>query len=229
MIPPEPSHDGGSSDEARIRADERGRLSKELHDTVGQAFVVLAMDADRLVRHADRGAESVRPLAEALSSQIRETIALVRATQSAWRATSDGAGPPESFARMVAQQTEAAARAGRLASRIEVEVDDRHLDPSRARAASKALSAALDNVVRHARATRVDVRATLGPKGLVVVIDDDGRGFDLSTAETPISTGLLSMRERTAAHGGGVKVERRPEGGSRVVLAFPAAPRPEEF
>ena len=187
------------------------------------------MDAERLLRHADRGAESVQPLAEALSSQIRSTIALVRATQSAWRASAEGASPPESFARMVAQRTETAARAGHLASRIDVDVDDRRLDPARARAAAKALAAALDNVVRHARATRVDVHATLGPAGLVVAVEDDGRGFDPKTAETPTSTGLLSMRERTAAHDGTATVEPRRGGGSRVVLTFPAAPRPEEF
>ena len=224
-----PLSDDLSAEEARIRADERGKLSRELHDTVGQAFVVLSMDAERLVRHADRGSETVRPLAEALASQLQSTIGLVRTTQSSWRASSEGASPPESFARMVAQHVEAATRAGRLSPSIEVAVDDRQLDPARARAAAKALSAALDNVVRHARAARVHVRATLGPRGLVVAVEDDGIGFDPKTAETPTSTGLLSMRARTAAHGGEVTVERRREGGTRVVLTFPAAPRPEEF
>lgn len=224
-----PTPDDSSSDEVRIRADERSRLSRELHDTVGQAFVALSMDAERLVRHAERGTETVRPLAGALAKQIQATIALVRTTQSAWRASSEGVSPAEGFARMVAQRTEAAARAGQLAYRIDVEVDDRHLDPARARAASRALASALDNVVRHAHASRIEVRATLGPPGLVVVVEDDGRGFDPKTAETPTSTGLLSMRARTAAHRGAVTVEPRPGGGSRVVLTFPAAPRPEDF
>lgn len=218
----ESDDDASPSAEAAVRADERGRLARELHDGIGQSLVVLSMDAARILRHAERGPETVRPLIDALSSQIDATIALVRTTQTKWKAAAEGNPTPESFARVAARLGEVAARRGGLALRIDVDVDDLRLDPRCAGVATKALASALDNVVRHAGAKRVEVHATLDHAGLVVAVEDDGRGFDPDSAEISTSTGLLSMRERTAAHGGGLRVERRAGGGTRVVLSFPA-------
>ena len=214
--------------EAAVRADERALRARELHDTIGQSLVALSFDAARLLRHADSGGAMVRPLVEVLAAQIDAAIALVRAKQSAWLAAVDGRAPVESFARAVAGRTEEAARRGGLGFHIDVDVDDRRLDGVAARAAGRALGAALDNVVRHAQASRVVVRATLDASGLTLVVDDDGRGFRPESAETATSTGLLSMRERTAAYRGVATVEGRPEGGTRVRLTFPAALRSEE-
>lgn len=223
--PDEPSSPGDL--EAAIRADERALRARELHDTIGQSLVALSFDAARLVRHADSGGTMVRSLAEALASQVEAAIALVRAKQSAWLAAAAGTTPAESFARAVAARTEDAARRGGLSFQVDVDVDDRRLAPGASQAAVRALAAALDNVVRHARATRVVVRATLDASGLTVVIDDDGRGFRPGSPESSTSTGLLSMRERTAAYRGGVAMQGRPEGGTRVRLTLPAALRTE--
>lgn len=225
----DPHEEPSAAFEARIRADERGRLARELHDTIGQAFVVLSMDAARLLRQTDRDGETVRPLVEALSTRLAATIALVRTTQSAWRASSDGEMPPESFARAVVECVEEAARRGGLAFRVEISVDAGALEPASGRAGRKALVAALDNVVRHAQASRVEVAARLDPHGLSLSIEDDGIGFDPTKAEKPTSTGLLSMRERAAAHGGTLVVDRPRGRGTRVRLTFPASPRREGF
>lgn len=221
--PAEP--DSFADAEAAVRADERAIRARELHDTIGQSLVALTFEVARLVRHADSGGAMVRPLAEALATQLEAAVALVRSKQSAWLAAAEGKAPAESFARAVVGRTEDAARRAGIAFAVEVDVDDRRLDPAAARAAGRALSAALDNVVRHARASRVRVAATLDDGGLVVVVEDDGQGLRAGFEKSPTATGILSMRERTAAYRGEAAVEARPGGGTRVRLTFPAAVR----
>jgi signal transduction histidine kinase len=210
----------GASFEQSVRADERARLAREIHDGLGQTLVALSMEAARILPQA----EGARPLVEAHWTALREACAELRETQARWKAaTASGIAAPESFARVVVHLTEDAARRGAFTFRVEVDVDDRALDAPRALAAARALEAALDNVVRHAGARRVNVEARLRDGRLEVNVDDDGRGFDPSTAEGPTSTGLLSMRERTAAHGGTATVRTSLGGGTRIGLTFPLA------
>ena len=76
---------------------------------------------------------------------------------------------------------------------------------------------AMTNAVRHAGASACRVRLEAGSQ-LTVEVTDDGRGVP----ETPsVGTGLESMRERAAEVGGDVAVERRPEGGTRVLAHLP--------
>ena len=220
----EPSPD---ETDARVRADERARCAKELHDTIGQALVAASFEAARVVRHAEAGRDTVKALAEALAAQLEAAIALSRRTQTAWLASSDGAGPAEGLARALAGRAEAVARRAGIAIRVDVDVDDRRLDSAVARAAVQCATAALDNVARHARATHAAASARLDEGGLEIVVEDDGRGADPLGVGAPTATGFLGMRARTAAHGGAVAVERRPGGGTRVVLTFPAAFRRE--
>jgi len=212
--------DAAASFEERVRADERARLARELHDGIGQTLVALSMDAARIASKS----EAARPLVEAHADRLRDACAELRATQSRWKAAATaGLASPESFARAVARRTEDAARRGGFAFRVDVDVDDRALDARRALAATRTLETALDNVVRHAGARRVEVEARLRDGRLVVSVEDDGRGFDPSVAEGPTATGLLSMRERTAAHGGAVAVRTKPGHGARIELTFAVA------
>lgn len=212
--------DAEATFEERVRADERARLAREIHDGIGQTLVALSMEVARIAPKA----EAARPLVEAHADRLRDACAELRATQTRWKAAAaSGLPSPESFARMVARCAEDAARRGGFAFRVDVDVDDRALDARRALAATRTLETALDNVVRHAGARRVEVEAHLRDGRLDVSVEDDGRGFDPSVAEGPTSTGLLSMRERTAAHGGTVAVRTKPGHGTRIELTFAVA------
>src|SRR5439155_957506 len=71
----------------------------------------------------------------------------------------------------------------------------------------------LSNVVKHAAASRVDVRLTREPEAVLLEIEDDGRGFDTHAyfrAPSPSTgLGLVSMRERVAHFGGVLRVRAR--------------------
>ncbi len=87
-------------------------------------------------------------------------------------------------------------------------------------AAFRVLQEALNNVVRHAGATRVEVTVRFDG-GLALTVDDDGVGMPEADARGR-GMGMIGMRERVRALGGTVVFEARPGGGTRVRCALPA-------
>ena len=83
---------------------------------------------------------------------------------------------------------------------------------------------ALGNVARHARATEVRMALIEDGGELKLSIDDNGRGFDASSASLParVGVGLLSIRKRIDATGGRFVLESRPEAGTRLAAIWPA-------
>ena len=85
------------------------------------------------------------------------------------------------------------------------------------------------NVVKHAQAKNVAVATRREGDEIRVVVEDDGKGFDISDMdfydESRGGFGLFSIRERLACLGGRLEIESERGGGTRAVLAAPLAPR----
>jgi signal transduction histidine kinase len=77
---------------------------------------------------------------------------------------------------------------------------------------------ALTNVIRHAQATRVDVVLTVRDGKLIVLVEDDGIGFDPNSASSDDHLGLFGIRERTEMIGGTLVVESEPGKGTTIML-----------
>ena len=84
----------------------------------------------------------------------------------------------------------------------------------------------LTNVARHAKATRAEVVLQKQPDRLVLLIRDNGRGFDQADPSLSKSLGLLGMRERAAILGGHVDISSAPGKGTTVTAWIPL-PSPE--
>jgi len=84
---------------------------------------------------------------------------------------------------------------------------------------------ALTNVARHARATRVSIQVKCAAEKLVLIIIDNGIGFDtqnLLKAESSASTlGLRGMKERALAMNGRIVIESTPGNGTQIEAIFP--------
>jgi signal transduction histidine kinase len=90
------------------------------------------------------------------------------------------------------------------------------LDLALAVALFRIVQEALTNVVRHAKASRIDVRLRATGGELMLEIEDNGCGITPQQATGPRSLGLLSMRERAAAFGGTVDARSEAGGGTMV-------------
>jgi signal transduction histidine kinase len=82
---------------------------------------------------------------------------------------------------------------------------------------------AMTNVVRHARATRVDVLAQRDGVRALMMVEDDGVGFDLEEVRGREHLGLLGLQERAEALGGTMTLESAPGAGTTVVVEVPIA------
>lgn len=98
------------------------------------------------------------------------------------------------------------------------------LEPPDALHVLRLLQEALNNVLKHARASRVRIATRdLGHK-VEIRVEDDGQGFDLSTAQK--GRGLRSQQKRAQRLGGSVHVDSRPGHGTQLSLRLPVQRRP---
>ena len=78
---------------------------------------------------------------------------------------------------------------------------------------------ALNNVVKHAEASQVEVRLVSQPGRVKLLISDDGCGFDPRSV-SPEHLGLGIMRERAAAIGAHLEIQSHPGGGTQIVVGW---------
>jgi signal transduction histidine kinase len=94
----------------------------------------------------------------------------------------------------------------------------------------RALQESLANVARHAEAETVEVEVATDERGLVLRVRDDGVGLpagsEIDDFEERGRMGLVGMRERIAAVGGSLILERRPHGGMEILVRLPVSSDP---
>ncbi|MHB8418284.1 MAG: sensor histidine kinase [Myxococcales bacterium] len=189
--------------------EERLRLSRDLHDGLGQTLGAAAVALARL-----RGAAGPEP------SEVAESARLVDGALDELRRVARGLRPPSlddlGLGAAVESLAHEAERSGlRAQTRIE---ELPRLDPEVEQTCFRLAQEALTNVVRHAVATRVTVSLGLEEGGVVLEVADDGRGF---SPERSVGLGLVGARERAARLAGSVRVTSAPGRGTRLRAVIP--------
>jgi signal transduction histidine kinase len=216
------------------RADdrERYRLSRDLHDEVGADLVLLKLCVEMIAMNLAKG--NLREIAPKLG----EAQALIsRAIESIRRLTLDlGPAMLEQLGFMPAVRTYARQFSARTG--IPVEVQERQLPDriplSHETALYRVLRGALSNVAEHACATKVKC-AVGGMRNSVVVmvIEDDGVGFDVQSLLPERAFGLTAMRDRIQSLSGRIHIDSRRAGpygrrsGTRIEIDLPLLSGPE--
>lgn len=188
---------------------ERRRVSRDLHDQVGQALTAALLEleqgrdeASARGREAVRAAlEDVRAVARGLRPQTLDDLGLASALRALALEIERAAG--------IAVHREIAAEVAGV------------LDEERELAVFRVAQESLTNAARHARARDVHLRAALDGAELVLEIADDGAGFDPG-AVAP-GGGLQAIRERAMLAGAAVAIDSAPGAGTRVRLSVPVA------
>jgi signal transduction histidine kinase len=211
----------------RLAADEeRTRIARELHDVVAHDVSVIAIQAG-----AARAVQATRPEAAAqalglIETTARDTLIELNRLLGVLRASS-GAAPdrrPQPGLGQLASLVEELRAAG-LEVDARVEGEARPLPPAVDLSAYRILQEATTNVLKHARARRVDIRVHYAESMLALDVRDDGAGNGVDPSSSS-GHGLIGMRERVALFGGELRAERNPAGGFSVHARLPLTPSP---
>jgi signal transduction histidine kinase len=206
--------------------DERRTIARELHDEIGQALTAIKVElslANKAVTAAGvppHVLDDARAITEGALTTVRDLSQLLHPSML------DDLGLPaaidwyvRAYSRRFDIRVDFVQRA--ITTRFGREVEA---------TAFRIVQEALTNIAKHAGSRNCRVALQALPDALALWIEDDGRGFDLSTVDRNLGRrglGLLSIRERVAQLGGVVQVESSPGRGTRLYVALPIGARTE--
>lgn len=206
--------------EARAAAEERARLARELHDSVGKSLYGIAMLASAAARTVDTDAAAARGHLGELERSARDAAADARRLVVLQRAAHAG--------RPLADALDEACAAWTARTGVPCDVVSVGPGPDDVAVSHEIVAIvleALENVARHARASRATVSHETGAGRTVVAVADDGVGFDHEAdggtpAEPAGHYGLVGMTERAARCGGVLTIDSSPGRGTTVTLTI---------
>lgn len=199
--------------------DERRRLARELHDETGQMLTALIAGLGALETQTTDAAQrrtfvELRELAAHTLDEIHDVARALRP------AALDDLGL------VAALEKHCATVAKRFGTQVEFHCEgwqgQDHLPRELETNLYRIVQEALTNAMRHADATRIQVYVQRQPDKVLVAVQDNGRGFDLT--RRPLNgdkLGLLGIEERAALHGGSACLESTPGGGTKLFVEIP--------
>jgi len=192
-------------------AEERQRLARELHDAVTQTLFSASLIAEVLPRLAERNPEEGRRRLEELRQLTRGALAEMRTLLLELRPAALLDTP---FGQLLQQLAEASASRGSL--HIDVDAEGEGALPADLQIGLYRIAQeALNNINKHSGAKRVEIRYRRSGSRVDLRVTDDGRGFD-TRSTPPGHFGLSIMRERARAIGAQLRIESRPNAGTRI-------------
>jgi len=206
---------------------ERTRISREIHDTLAQAFVATSVQLECLEEALEAGppqaaqAAKIHRHLETAKKVVEES--LEEARRAVWvlrpQAIESGLVP--------ALQTLVARLSGGTAVELKVTGAPRELPPLVASNLLRIAHEALANARRHAGARRIEVRLAYAARTVTLAVADDGKGINPRAGQgggagSSNGQGLLGMRERAAQMGGSLSVAGGPEAGTTVAVEVAA-------
>jgi PAS domain S-box-containing protein len=203
----------------QVREQERTRISRELHDDLGQQLTGLKLSLSWLGNRIKEGRETAAQNVDDMRYQLDTAIASVRriAAELRPRVLDD-----LDFAEALTWQTSEFTRHSGLEVTLNLPAADRVTDNEAATALFRIVQEALTNVVRHAQATQLHIALIEQDGEIVLSIHDNGIGFDSRVRQGGV--GLVGMRERCTAIGGAFGIQSRTGGeGTTISVYVPLA------
>ena len=196
--------------------EERSRLSRDLHDELGQLLTATRLEMGWLEKRIGGTDEE--------ASVFKNTVALVEQATEELRRICRGLRPPLlddlGFEPAIRQLAEEFRERTGLEAHTDIALNDEETTVSSetALAVYRILQESLTNISRHAQATEVRISLKATPGGLTLEVSDNGRGFDVAEVGGAQGSGLQGMRERAHLVGGTVEIQSSKGRGARLVL-----------
>jgi signal transduction histidine kinase len=187
--------------------EERRRIERDLHDGAQQRLVAIALEIKRAQR--DQEDPNVDRLLESLADELQVAVEELREIAR-------GIHPGILTQGSLAVALDSLASRAPIPVSVEAEVE---LLPNEVEAVAYfVVSEALTNIAKHAHASAASVTASVVNENLVIEVRDNGMGGARTDGD---GTGLRGLADRVEAHGGRLRVESPPGGGTRIVGEIP--------
>lgn len=195
--------------------EERKRLSRELHDELGQSVTAIRLIAASIARgngsgDAVQGSAKINEIAAGLYDSVHRIVRELRPAVLE---------QPDLAAALADLGREWRVRHPEIELALRLEGDLGDLGEAITLAVFRCVQEALTNVLKHAQASRIDLAVARRDGRLEASIEDNGRAAASAAAEA--GHGLVGMRERVLALGGSLEAGTRAAGGFRVSMVLP--------
>jgi ligand-binding sensor domain-containing protein/signal transduction histidine kinase len=197
---------------------ERGRIAREIHDTLAQGFAGISVQLELVARLLSGSAEAARePLDQA---RALARASLEEARTSIWNLRSQPAEAEDLPSRLSRSCTRMASGSE---SKVYLQVKgtyrpvERKIEEELLRIGQEAVA----NAVRHAAAARIEVQLIYEAARVSLRVEDDGQGFIPGANGQPGHYGIRGMRERAGEIDAALVLESRPGEGTRILVEAP--------
>jgi signal transduction histidine kinase len=201
--------------ENQATLQERNRIAREIHDSVGHTLTAQSIQLENValwlpenLPRATGHLQTARVLGKEALQNVRQSVATIRQPPLQEQSL------PEALAKLL--QDFERTTGIRVASHLQLA---QPLPMEMAIALYRIVQEATTNIAKHSQATQVDLSLSEQAQTIVLVIKDNGQGFDPAVNTTGF--GLQSMRERSEAFGGTFEVTSQPQRGCYLRLALP--------
>jgi signal transduction histidine kinase len=200
--------------------EERARVSRELHDELGQVLTALRLELGWLEKRIPATQESE-------TGVLRNTVVLVEQATEELRRMCRGLRPPllDDLGLEPAVMLLVTELQGRtdldVSLESSMEEKNTHVSKEVALCTYRILQESLTNISRHAQASKVRISLATTPDALTLSVIDDGAGFDRSALGKLQGWGLEGMQERARLVGGSVDIQTARGKGTRIFFRAP--------
>lgn len=200
--------------------EERTRISREVHDELGQSLTALKFDLTAMGKKLPEGQTL---LAEKTGSMVKLVDSIIKAVQKISLELRPGLLDDLGLVAAIEWQAKEFHERTGIPCRVVLSPRELDIDPERSTAIFRIFQEALTNIVRHAAATKVE--ANLGDRDgmLTLEVRDNGRGITKEQASGSKSLGLIGIRERVRRLEGEVLIDGSPHAGTVIRVTIPSA------
>lgn len=201
-----------------VREEERGRISREIHDEIGQVLTGLKIETKLFSKEIQNSHPHLLPRTQEMRQLIDRTMVVMREIATDLRPSIlDNLG----LIAAIEWQAETFQERTGIACSINADFDDKGIPDNLATAVFRILQESLTNVLKHSEATEVRISITENAGRLLMSIHDNGNGVSEDSINKPHALGVVGMRERALAFSGEVDIRNAPDGGAIVSLTIP--------
>ncbi|MDX1437549.1 MAG: histidine kinase [Anaerolineales bacterium] len=200
--------------------DERRRLARELHDDTIQALIALnqRVQLTRLNLNGEEAGETLDEISAMTEQTIRDLRRITQALRPLYLEDLGLVAALDMLAREVSQVSGIPVRFQRQGTEV-------RLPPTEELALYRIAQEGLNNIMRHAEASQVELTIQFAPGNAVLTIHDNGQGFLLPESPAELAHegqfGILGLYERAELIGATLEIETKPERGSKLTVALP--------